>query len=77
MRHHKSNAFIDLDGIPYLLGTYMDRCNFQMVDRAMIQSGIYVDTTESMRAVIDIQIDDIRHILSRPFRQIVRSFSSL
>lgn len=59
MRHHKSNAFIDLDGIPYLLGIYMDRCNFQMVDRAMIQSGIYVDTTESMRAVIDIQIDDI------------------
>lgn len=54
-----SNAFLNLDGVPYLLGAYLDRSTFQMVDRGAIQTGIYVDTEMPMRAIIDIQVDDI------------------
>lgn len=57
-RHH-TNAFIDLNGVPYLLAEYLDRNNFQQVDRSLIKSEIFVDQTESMRAIIDISIDDI------------------
>lgn len=57
-RYH-TNAFIDLNGVPYLLAEYLDRNNFQQVDRSLIKSEIFVDQTESMRAIIDISIDDI------------------
>lgn len=53
------NAFIDLNGIPYLLAEYLDRNNFQQIDRSQIKSEIIVDQSESMRAVIDVSIDDI------------------
>lgn len=59
MNPHRMNAFINVNGIPYLLGDYIDRARFQMVDRGLIQDGIYIDTTEPMRAVVDIRIDDI------------------
>ena len=54
-----TNAFIDLNGMPYLLAEYLDRRNFQTLDRAMVYSAIDVDTSETMRAVVDVKIDDI------------------
>lgn len=53
------NAFIDLEGVPYALAEYLDRRQLQQVDRSMIKSEIFVDQSESMRAVVDINIDDI------------------
>lgn len=53
------HTFVDLNGLPYLLGEYLDRRGFQTVDRSAITSGIYIDTSDAMRAVIDISINDI------------------
>ena len=53
------NGFIDLNGIHYVLAEYLDRNNFQQIDRSLIKSEIIVDQSESMRAIIDINIDDI------------------
>ena len=53
------NAFIDLNGIPYLLAEYLDRNSFQQVDRSYIKSEVNVDQHDAMRAVVDISIDDI------------------
>lgn len=53
------NAFVDLNGIPYLLAEYMDKHNIHQIDRSAIRSDIFIDQSESMRAVIDINIDDI------------------
>lgn len=57
--HHATNAFVDLNGIPYLLAEYLDKYQFQQIDRSLIRSEILVDQSESMRAIIDINIDDI------------------
>lgn len=54
-----TNGFIDLNGIPYILAEYVDRQGFMQIDRSAIRSNIYVDTSDAMRAVIDISIDDI------------------
>lgn len=53
------NGFIDLNGIPYLIGEYISNHRFREVDRSMIRSDIFVNTSEAMRAVVDINIDDI------------------
>jgi len=53
------NAFVDLNGIPYLLSEYLDCNTFQQVDRSLIYSEIIVDQSDAMRAVVDISIDDI------------------
>ena len=53
------NGFVDLNGVPYLLGEYLDKRTFQQVDRSVIKSEINVDLSEAMRAVIDINVDDI------------------
>ena len=62
--NNHTNAFIDLNGIPYVLGEYVDRTQFMQVDRSLIKSNIFIDQTESMRAVIDISIDDIGKVAS-------------
>lgn len=54
-----TNAFIDINGVPYVLAEYLDRRNIQHIDRSMIKSEIFVDQSEAMRAVIDINVDDI------------------
>lgn len=54
-----TNTFLDLNGIPYLYAEYFDNRNLQPVDRTFIKSGIFIDQSESMRAIIDISIDDI------------------
>ena len=53
------NAFVDLNGIPYLLAEYLDNRNFQQIDRSQLKSEIIVDQSESMRAIVDISVDDI------------------
>lgn len=57
--HGHTNAFIDLNGIPYFLAEYLDKRTFQQLDRSFVKSGISIDQTEAMRAVVDINIDDI------------------
>ena len=57
VRH--TNAFLELNGVPYLVAEYLDRNTFQQIDRSLIKSNIMVDQSESMRAVIDIAVDDI------------------
>lgn len=54
-----AHVFVDLNGHPYLLAEYMDRHSLQQVDRSAIISGITIDTSDAMRAVIDISINDI------------------
>ena len=54
-----TNAFIDLNGMPFLLAEYLDRRNYQQLDRSMIYNEINVDSHESMRAIVNINIDDI------------------
>ena len=53
------NAFIDLNQIPYLLGEYLDRRQFRQIDRAVIKNGLEIKNIDSMRSLIDINIDDI------------------
>ena len=53
------NAFIDLNGVPYLLGVYLDRNQLRQIDRSMIRSDIFINTTERMRAVVNININDV------------------
>ena len=57
--HNHTNVFVDLNGIPYLLAEYLDRTEFQQVDRSQIKSEIVIDQSDAMRAIIDISIDDI------------------
>lgn len=53
------NAFLDLNGIPFIKAEYMDKRDFGMVDSSLIKSEIFIDQSESMRAIVDIRIDDI------------------
>jgi hypothetical protein len=55
----KPNAFLDINGIPYLLGEYLDRNQFRQVDRSLIRSEININNSEAMRTVVDVKIDDI------------------
>lgn len=57
--HGHVNGFIDMNGVPYLLAEYLDKEGFMQVDRSAIRSDIFVDTSDAMRAVVDISIDDI------------------
>lgn len=54
-----TNAFLDLDGIPYLLAEYVDKSQFMQIDKSLIRSDIFVDQSDSMRAIIDVSINDI------------------
>ena len=53
------NAFIDLNGVPYLLGEYLDRTQLRQIDRSIIRSDIHVNQAEKMRAVVNININDV------------------
>lgn len=66
-----TNAFVELNGMPYLLAEYLDRNNFQQIDLGLIRSEIHVDTTEAMRAIIDIGIDDIGKVASTGLPNII------
>lgn len=57
--NNHTNAFVDLNGVPYLLAEYLDRNTFQQMDRSLIRSEINIDSSNAMRAVVDINIDDI------------------
>lgn len=59
MHDRHTNAFAMLNGIPYLMGEYVDREMIRNVDRSMIYTDVNVDTTEALRAIVDISIDDI------------------
>ena len=54
-----TNAFLEMHGIPYLLGEYCDRDHIEQIDRSMIYTDVHIDTSDERRAVIDISIDDI------------------
>ena len=54
-----TNAFLEMHGIPYLLGEYCDRDSIEQIDRSMIYTDVKIDTSDDRRAVIDISIDDI------------------
>lgn len=58
-RFNHTNGFVDMNGVPYLLAEYLDKEGFSQIDRSAIRSDIFVDTSDAMRAVIDISIDDI------------------
>jgi hypothetical protein len=36
--HSHVNAFIDLNGMPYLVAEYLDKSQFRQLDRALIKS---------------------------------------
>lgn len=59
MPSNRAHVFVDLNGFPYLLAEYMDRERLERVDRTAIMSGITVDLSDAMRAVVDISINDI------------------
>lgn len=53
------NAFVNLNGVPYLLAEYLDRSSIVQLDRSFIKSDIFIDQSESMRSIINISVDDI------------------
>ena len=59
MSNEHTNAFINLNGVPYVLAEYVDQDSFQTIDRAMIKSDISIDNTDPMRAILDIAISSI------------------
>ena len=59
-----TNTFLDLNGIPYLYAEYFDNRNLQPVDRTFIKSVIFIDQSESIRAIIYISIDEIGNRVS-------------
>ena len=56
---HHTNAFVILNGIPYLVAEYMDIKSYQAVDTSMVRSEIQIDQSECMQTIVDISIDDI------------------
>lgn len=58
-QNRHSNAFLNLNGIPYVLAEYLDKNCFRQIDRSQIVSDVSIDQSESMVAVVDISIDDI------------------
>lgn len=54
-----SAAIIDVNGLPYLLGEYLDKNTFQMINRSNIRSEVIIDKTEHMMPAFNISIDDI------------------
>ena len=54
-----TNAFLTLNGIPYLLAEYLDHRSLMPIDSSSVRSEINIDQTDCMQTVIDIQIDDI------------------
>lgn len=54
-----TNAFVMVNGIPYVLAEYLDRSTFQQIDRSFVKSEVHVDQHEAMRAVVEINVDDI------------------
>lgn len=61
MSGNHNNAFINLNGVPYLLSEYVDQNTFQTIDRALVKSEINIDSTDTNRVIVDISIDDIGH----------------
>jgi len=55
----RNKLFLDLNGIPYVVGEYFDNRNLHTVDRTLISNGIIIDTSEAYRAVVKVNIDDI------------------
>lgn len=55
----RTNLFVTLNGIPYVLAEYLDKSTIMPVDQSCIKSDVFIDQSESMRAIIDISIDDI------------------
>ena len=53
------NALVNVNGIPYLLGEYLDHNCWQQLNEYDVTNEIVVDTTEAMRAIIDISLRDI------------------
>lgn len=54
-----TNGFVLLNGMPYLVGEYIDNRAFTQVNRDAIKSELTIDNTDCMRTIIDISIDDI------------------
>jgi len=53
------NALMNINGIPYLLGEYLDHACWQNLNEYDVENNIVVDTTENMRAIIDVSLRDI------------------
>lgn len=61
MSGNHNNAFINLNGVPYLLSEYVDQNTFQTIDRALVKSEINIDSTDPSRVIVNINIDNIGH----------------
>lgn len=57
----KINAFIDVKGVPYLCGYYLNNVAFQNLSATQVESSISVDNTIEGRTLVDIKIDDLDH----------------
>lgn len=55
----RNKLFLDLNGVPYVIGEYFNNQNLSTIDRTLITNGISIDNTEAYRAVVRINIDDI------------------
>ena len=53
------NALVNINGMPYLLGEYLDDRCWQQLNEYDVVNDITVDTSEAMRAIIDISLKDI------------------
>lgn len=55
----RTHIFADLNGLPYLVGEYMNRNLIANIDRSSIKHDIYIDTKDAMRAIVNIDICDM------------------
>ena len=57
----KVNAFIDIKGVPYLCGYYLNNISFQTLSATQVQNEISIDNTIEGRTLVNIELDQLDH----------------
>jgi len=54
----KANLFLNLNGIPYVGGEYIENVKFQTIDWSTIHNQLMIDNTGTQASVVDIVLDN-------------------
>ena len=55
----RAYTFLDLNGVPYIHGEYLDRSQIRQIDRSMVRSEVTIQQDNQSRVVVDCSINDI------------------
>ena len=61
--HNAINAFIDINGHPYILDDYLDDIRFKQIDVASVSNSISISSPETNRTIVEISIDNTKPII--------------